>query len=402
MRQRHQRLLALVGLLLICLWTFAVPALAEEDPPQSIAEPDVTASVGDPVDENGGENFTPDPPVEEEPIDPPVDAPTEEPASDPSYEEPSSVPPTDEPTSVPPTDEPTDEPSSQPPTEEPTEEPTQEPTETPTEEPTQSPDDEPEPDDGDGDGDGEGYGGGYTEPSDGDNYTWTGGSTNGSTGSTTPVRRPTQILGGQTSSSSPSSGATSKPGTTSSHSSNNSSSGGIIGGVEASPEPEYVTFARLNLRSSSMSLALFYGGVGCVALGVVGVAGLLIVMLRRRHKDPRDELYEEIVEAENSARMAQTGEILEEGGEYAPLWEGDSQEQAAQGPAVEEIARRIQWDEEQDAEADPDDEDEEPSIFLNSLWETPNDEPSGDSDRPVRHRHLSIDTEDFPNDSLKQ
>ena len=62
----------------------------------------------------------------------------------------------------------------------------------------------------------------------------------------------------------------------------------------------------------------------------------------------------------------------------------------------------FQWDEEQDAEADPDVEDEEPSIFLNSLWETPNDEPSGDSDRPVRHRHLSIDEDDLPDDPTRQ
>ena len=117
---------------------------------------------------------------------------------------------------------------------------------------------------------------------DSDGYVWTGGSTNGSTGRTTASRAPQEILGGQGL-------PTPTPGTSSGEPENEGS--------------RYVTFARLNLRSNSMAVTLFYSGTACAVVGTVGLLALLVVLIRSRlHSNQRDRLYEEIVVAENEAK----------------------------------------------------------------------------------------------------
>lgn len=70
-------------------------------------------------------------------------------------------------------------------------------------------------------------------------------------------------------------------------------------GEEESSGPNYVTFATLNVRGNSMAATLFYGGVGCIALGVLGLITILALYLhgRRRYAGP-EGILEEIHEAE--------------------------------------------------------------------------------------------------------
>ena len=70
---------------------------------------------------------------------------------------------------------------------------------------------------------------------------------------------------------------------------------------DTSEGPDYRTFARLNQRNNSMSITLFYGGLGCVVIGAAGLITLLVLFLRNRRVDQRDHLIEEIELAENRA-----------------------------------------------------------------------------------------------------
>ena len=71
---------------------------------------------------------------------------------------------------------------------------------------------------------------------------------------------------------------------------------------EEDAQPNYVTFAQLNVRGNSLAATVFYGGVACIALGVAGLALILALYLRgRRHARGdglRDGILEEIHEAE--------------------------------------------------------------------------------------------------------
>ena len=70
---------------------------------------------------------------------------------------------------------------------------------------------------------------------------------------------------------------------------------------DTSEGPDYRTFARLNQRNNSMSITLFYGGLGCVVIGAAGLITLLVLFLRNRRVDQRDHLIKEIELAENRA-----------------------------------------------------------------------------------------------------
>lgn len=70
--------------------------------------------------------------------------------------------------------------------------------------------------------------------------------------------------------------------------------------------PNYVTFAQLNLRGNSMAVTLFYSGVGCIALGVIGLVTILVFYIRgRRRYSEADGILEEIHEAEVRQRPGQ-------------------------------------------------------------------------------------------------
>ena len=271
MPRKYRFLSVLLSVLLVL--ALAAPALANE-----LGDAPTYAETGDTdnlLPDGGGSS----------------DLPPDDPSDDPSSE------PSDDPSS-----EPSDDPSS-----EPSDDPSSEPSDDPSSEPSDDPSSEPDGDNPDGDsdwGDGDGDNGsdwddGITyDPVDGfdgpdDNFA--GGTiTNtapGSTGSTTP-RRPQQILGGGGSSN---------------------GSGGASGSgaqqADASVEstgPQYVTFARLNLRSNSIALSLFYGGAGCIALGVLGLIILLIVLIRSSRKNHRDRLIQEIAHAETQAQARST------------------------------------------------------------------------------------------------
>ncbi len=75
---------------------------------------------------------------------------------------------------------------------------------------------------------------------------------------------------------------------------------------EESTEPNYVTFAQLNVRGNSLAATVFYAGVGCIAVGVIGLTLIVIFYIRgRKHartEGIRDGILEEIHEAENRQR----------------------------------------------------------------------------------------------------
>lgn len=75
---------------------------------------------------------------------------------------------------------------------------------------------------------------------------------------------------------------------------------------EESSGPNYVTFAQLNLRGNSMAVTLFYSGVGCIAIGVLGLISILALYIRgRRRYSQAEGILEEIHEAEVRQRPEQ-------------------------------------------------------------------------------------------------
>lgn len=72
-------------------------------------------------------------------------------------------------------------------------------------------------------------------------------------------------------------------------------------------ESNYVTFATMNVKQNSFATSLFYGGVACIFLGVVGIIVLVILFIknRRSRKNDRDGIFEEIEQAEIRGRAAQ-------------------------------------------------------------------------------------------------
>ena len=70
-------------------------------------------------------------------------------------------------------------------------------------------------------------------------------------------------------------------------------------------EPNYVTFATLNVKNNALAGNLFYGGLGCIAVGVLGLVSLLVLFLRNRRyaRDEREGIFEEIQQAENRNRQ---------------------------------------------------------------------------------------------------
>ena len=78
-------------------------------------------------------------------------------------------------------------------------------------------------------------------------------------------------------------------------------------GETSSTGSNYVTFAKVNVRSNSLAATLFYSGTGCVALGALGLFALLVLFLRnRRHRgyEEQNEVLGQIQEAEIRNRMA--------------------------------------------------------------------------------------------------
>lgn len=72
--------------------------------------------------------------------------------------------------------------------------------------------------------------------------------------------------------------------------------------------PNYVTFARLNVKGNSMASTLFLGGVASVAAGVVGLVAILLLYLRgRRRYSAAEGILQEIHEAEVRQQPAQGG-----------------------------------------------------------------------------------------------
>ncbi len=72
--------------------------------------------------------------------------------------------------------------------------------------------------------------------------------------------------------------------------------------------PNYVTFARLNVKGNSMASTLFIGGVACVVAGVMGLVAILLFYLRgRRRYSGAEGILQEIHEAEVRQQPAQGG-----------------------------------------------------------------------------------------------
>ena len=283
MPRKYRFLAALLGVLL--LLSLAVPALANEvdNTPAAAQE----TEEGNILPPDGDDTSALPPDGTGEPSDDPSSDPGQDPSQDPGSE------PSDDPSSDPSSSDPSDDPSSDPGSDAPESNPGED-------DPDGNGNWNGDPDEGNGDGNYDpGWDSGYTYgPSDSFNEPdddFAGGTiintAPGSTGSTTP-RRPQQVLGGN-----------------SSESANGSSFGSGIQQAEAPVEasgPQYVTFARLNLRSNSMALTLFYGGAGCIALGVLGLIFLLIVLVRITRKNHRDRLIEEIAHAETQAAARST------------------------------------------------------------------------------------------------
>lgn len=84
-------------------------------------------------------------------------------------------------------------------------------------------------------------------------------------------------------------------------------------GSESSSEteesgPNYVTFARLNVKGNSMGSTLFIGGVACVVAGVMGLVAILLFYLRgRRRYSAAEGILQEIHEAEVRQQPVQGG-----------------------------------------------------------------------------------------------
>lgn len=170
------------------------------------------------------------------------------------------------------------------PTPEPTPLPTPDPTPVPTPEPTPEPTpvpQDPPADDPDNNG---------NDDEDPDNRP--GGTVIRSTPTPTPVPNGTPRPSETPSASAGPSQPTSRP-------------NGRVPGSTNTPEQSdsdgsrYVTFARLNQKNNSVALTLFYGGSGCVLLGLAGIASLVVFFLRGRRQDEREAILLEIENAEN-------------------------------------------------------------------------------------------------------
>lgn len=245
MRQKHRILAGLLGLLLLLGSLPAGAALATEAPaPYTEEEPGYEE---DPSYEEPEPD--PDPPIEEQPTDPPYTEPTEPPVSDePGWEEEPTPEPEPEYTDPPAYSEPTEEPWYEEPTPEP--DPTEDPMLGWLEEPTPTP-----------------------EPT----------ATPRPRASSTPRASATP----RASLDRPK--VTPHPAVSGTEEEEDDTSSG----------PDYRTFARLNQRNNSMSITLFYGGVGCIVIGAAGLITLLVLFLRNRRVDQRDHLIEEIELAES-------------------------------------------------------------------------------------------------------
>ncbi len=83
------------------------------------------------------------------------------------------------------------------------------------------------------------------------------------------------------------------------------------GSASAQPEesgPNYVTFARLNVKGNSMASTLFLGGMAFVVAGVAGLVAILIFYLRgRRRYSSAEGILQEIHEAEVRQQPFQGG-----------------------------------------------------------------------------------------------
>ena len=263
--------------LLIC-----VPAVADEGDGFGSSFADVEPS-GD------GEGDPTSPP--EDPTPPPRVAPPPPPTDEPT------PPPTDEPT-PPPTDEPT---STPPPTDEPTPPPTDEPTPGPDDEtPTPEPTDEPSGSEPEG-----GNAGGYQEPSD---PSPTSRPPGGGTGGT--IRQPlfprTQV--------------TPRP------------SGSPDQEEPADTGPRYITFAKLTQKNNSMSVVLFYSGSACVGTGVLGLLVLTVFIIRGRRSDEREEIFQEIQQAETRRPVRPRPQaVYGNAGESPQEYEGEDYGRYAEG-----------------------------------------------------------------------
>lgn len=73
--------------------------------------------------------------------------------------------------------------------------------------------------------------------------------------------------------------------------------------------PNYKTFAKLNMKTNSMAVTLFYSGAGCLVLGGGGAVTLLALVLKKRRRDSREEIFQEIEEAENRQRAMRSQSV---------------------------------------------------------------------------------------------
>ena len=252
MRQKYRILAGLLGLLLLFGTLAAAPALATEAPAP------YTEGEGTSGEDPGYEE---DPPYEEPEPDPEPEDPTLEPTDSPDTQ-PTEPPATEEPGWE---EEPTPEPEYTDPPEytEPTEKPWYE-------EPT------PEPD-----------------PTEDPMLGWLEDPTPSPDPTATPRPRAT---------STPRASATPKASLNRPKVTPHPAVSGTEEEEDDTPEsPDYRTFARLNQRNNSMSITLFYGGLGCVVIGAAGLITLLVLFLRNRRVDQRDHLIKEIELAENRA-----------------------------------------------------------------------------------------------------
>ena len=67
-----------------------------------------------------------------------------------------------------------------------------------------------------------------------------------------------------------------------------------------SSESNYITFATVGTKGNDLATKIFYTGVACIALGVLGLIILIILYFKNRRysKNHREGIFEEIEEAE--------------------------------------------------------------------------------------------------------
>lgn len=254
--KKKRRLAVLLGALAVAAGLAAVPAFATDtgDPYTGYPETGGEVTGGATVPPTGG-----DEPSYEEPWTEPTEEPAWEPTPEPSYEEPWTEP-TEEPWQDPVWEE-TPAPSYEEPV-----------TEDPVTQPTEEPSSQEEEDEDESSAAGTTHARRTPRPQ----------STRKPQGTQQPQATPRPIL--------------ERP----QASLNQESSAG-----EEASGPNYVTFAQLNLRGNSMAVTLFYGGVACIAAGVLGLIAILVFYIRGRRRRPYEEtegILEEIHQAE--ARQA--------------------------------------------------------------------------------------------------